>query len=83
MYGAPELDKDRTTMWASADCYALSLTCLQLMAGQTLDDFYVQGGWDYEARPPLRPCSTDMYPGHEPALPCLTPFAKHAQPHGT
>ena len=55
MYGAPELGKDRTSMWASADCYALSLTCLQLMAGQTLDDFYVQGGWDYQARPPSHP----------------------------
>ena len=38
-------------MWANGDCYALGLTCLQLMAGQTLDAYYAGGGWDFAARP--------------------------------
>lgn len=83
MYGAPELGKDRTIMWASADCYALSLTCLQLMAGQTLDDFYIQGGWTirrglHRALVPLTRTFVT-----KPALRCLRPLAKHAQPPGT
>lgn len=43
-------------MGASSDCYALGLTCLQLMAGQGSDEFYAHGGWDYAARPLMRVC---------------------------
>ena len=43
-------------MWANGDCYALSLTCLQLMAGQTLDTYYASGAWDFAARPLLHCC---------------------------
>ena len=43
-------------MWANSDCFSLSITCLQLMAGQTLDGYYAKRGWDTMARPLLRPC---------------------------
>ncbi|KAK9846665.1 hypothetical protein WJX81_008691 [Elliptochloris bilobata] len=39
-YAAPEVRADQTTLWAAADVYALYLTALQIMAGQTMAAYH-------------------------------------------